>query len=348
MTPERVLLKKRPRELKSAFDVSSYGGLEGPEVRKRLLEDLPSYVIEQGDLPWREKTTSGVWYVKDGEVIHPTLGPVINYISQKTLRDRQEYVSFLKIRDYLVKGEGNPIVCWFSPTTSVDIEKENYTESRIVVYFIEEKNDEGKRVRYYEFAGDHSFEQQRQIANQFRAYSQEEYYFPSLEKLRETPILLEGIELEKVVEEVATYPEVWEDITSGRVGAKMKKVSEAALEVAEGTVVRILNQENPILVGAAVEQEMAKRISWNISHLGGCGFSNSFILAAMGVESFSNYQNHYFLTLQAGENKVSVLSFKEEKKFSGECPVCHKIIPRDQAISPGERCPFCHTKWECY
>lgn len=346
MTPEKLLTKEKSQELVPAFDIRSYWGLEEPEVQKRLVEDLPSYVIEQGELSDRDKTTTGIWLIKEGEVLHPVLGPVIDYISQETSRDKQEYEAFLTIRRHLVEKEQELIVCWFSPRTS-EKEKKGYSESRIVVYAIGE--EEGEKVaRYYEFCGLHSFEQQRQIANQFRAYSQEEYYFPNLEKLRATPILLKDIKLKEVVEAVATYPGAWDDIRLGRVSERMKKVQEAAKKVTAQATAEIMKRQNPIYTGARIEQAMQEKIFWNISVLGGCGFSNNFLLSMVGTVSETSFRTRYSFALGLSEDKIAILGVQKEKKFSGECPVCHKVIPKDQAISPGERCPFCHTKWECY
>jgi len=310
MTPERVLQKEKPQELTPAFDVSSYWGLEEKKIIKRVKEDLKSYSFEQGELPDREKTTHFTWLVKNGEVVHPDpeIGPVIDYIKDRTPREKQEKDAFLKIREFLIEEEPGSIVCWFSPKTSED-EQEGYTEGRVVVYSIEEKKGV-KTVELYEFGSRHySFGQQLRIANQFRGYSQEEYYFPNLDKLRETPILLEEVKLRQVVEEVATYPEAWEDIVQGKVRARMEKF----------------------------EQEVAIPVA---------SFSNRAILQMMGVQSFEGYRNHYSLMLEISGNKATVLNFKKEKKYHGKCPICGYVIAKEKAISAGERCPGCGNIYE--
>lgn len=351
ITKERVLPRKNLQEVRSAFDVRSFWGLEEDEIRKLLIEYLPSYVIEQGDQTLREKTTTGVWWVENSEVIHPTLGPVINYISQETARDKQEFEAFTKIRDYLVEAKPGSIVCWFSPATSSEFSEEDYIESRTVVYFLEEEEEE-KRVRWFEFCGHNSFEEQRQIASQFRAYSEKEYHFPNLEKMRTNPILLEGVSLQGVVEGVASYRRAWGDITSGKVTARMQKVINAATEVAPEAAAQIKKAAETkrkgaaIWAGAIVEREMEVRLHWNISFLGGCGFSNNALLSLMGVETGHNFQNRSYLTLGVNENKVFVLSFRKEKKYFGKCPICGYVIAEEKAISAGERCPGCGNIYE--
>lgn len=337
MTPERLLQKEKPRKLVSAFDVSSYWGLEERKIIKRLEEDLKSYAVEQGELPDREKTTHFTWLVENGEVVHPDpeIGPIIDHVKDRTPREKQEKDAFLKIRKFLIEEKPGLIVCWFSPKSPEDKE-ESYTEGRIIVYSIEE--EKGKKiVNLYEFGSrQYSFGQQCRIANQFRGHSQEEYYFPNLDKLRETPILLERVKLRQVVEEVATYPEAWEDIASGRVKARMEEVGQAAIPVANKAVARIIRRENPILVGADIEREIERRISWKISYVGGCpGFSNRAILQMMGVESHGFYQNQYFLTLQIGGSGIRVASV-EKKTYVKECPYCHRKI--NACISPGYQC----------
>lgn len=336
MTTERPLSPQQEQSVRLAFDISSYQNLEGSEAKRRIIEDLPAYAIEQGDLPDSEKTTSGVWLVQNNEVVHPELGPIINYISRRNELEEREYQAFLGIRELILGGEADDKICWFSPSGN------GYSESRIVVYRFKDQDGQ-RRIYYYEFTGEHSFEELRAKANSLRSFSPGEIYFPTPESLIVTPVLVRGASLKRVVEAVASYEGAWLDVTLGKVEARMAKLKEIAEPIANQVVEEIKKQEDPIWIGARMEEQIHAKISWTISLIGGCGFSNNGLLSLMGVESFGNYQNHYSLTARIKDGQMTIIG-AEKRVFAKNCGVCGGKL--NCYISPGFTCPHCGKTYQ--
>ena len=336
MATERLLSPQQEQSVRLAFDISSYQNLDGLEARKRIIEDLPSYVLEQGDLPDSEKTTSGSWSVQKGEVVHPQLGPIINSISRRNDLEEREYQAFLRIRDLILDGEENDQICWFSPSG------DGYSESRIVVYLLKDQ-DEQRKIHYYEFTSKDSFEELRAKANSLGSFSPREIDFPTPESLMATPVLVRGASLEKVVESVACYEGAWLDITSGKVEARMANLKEIAEPIANQVIEEIKKQEDPIWIGARMEEQIQTKISWTINFIGGCGISNGGLLSLIGVESFGNFENHYSLTARIRDGQMTIIG-TEKKVFAKNCGVCGRKL--NCYISPGFTCPHCGKTYQ--
>jgi len=288
------------------FDLRAYENGNGGDIR----DDLTTVLIENGESSLEERITPyEINFDKEG---NPNFE-----LRWETENDFYENEALFKARDLM--RNGSEYLLWISPSG----EKEDYSESRMVVFLNKGEDEQGNLISECRgICAKFDLNECLDIARSLESGIETET------ELRSNPIefyLGESNDWIERLEEVIDMSEVWEAIRKGADVIKMKEKRDMVDEVLGEIELRgekRMSYEEAIWVGVQIEEAIEMR-GVSLQASGSCGISNS---EALRLQSSFNvvFQN-------------SLIPGLKPEGYNYYCSVC-KCWCKDST------CPLCKLK----